>query len=184
MTSTQSIITQAQAILQDTGVRWPVSELVQYLNDGQREAASLRPDQFTKSTSLTLNGFKHTLPAECSKFIEMPRNAAGQAIRQVDRNMLDDPRDPMVFWTYPPALGSTVDVTYAVLPADTTISGSLNVPDIFANAVLHFVLFRAFAKDAEYANNAALSAAHLQLFKAGLAEEAPSRQAVQPTPTN
>ena len=45
MTSTQSIITQAQAILQDTGVRWPVSELVQYLNDGQREAASLRPDQ-------------------------------------------------------------------------------------------------------------------------------------------
>jgi len=204
MTSTQSIITQAQAILQDTGVRWPVSELVQYLNDGQREAASLRPDQFTKSTSLTLNGFKHTLPAECSKFIEMPRNAAGQAIRQVDRNMLDavepswytktgqtvvkhfchDPRDPMVFWTYPPALGSTVDVTYAVLPADTTISGNLNVPDIFANAVLHFVLFRAFAKDAEYANNAALSAAHLQLFKAGLAEEAPSRQAVQPTPTN
>ena len=41
----QSLIRRVVETLQDnTSIRWPVAELVRYLNDGQREVAIYRPD--------------------------------------------------------------------------------------------------------------------------------------------
>ena len=42
------------------------------------------------------------------------------------------------------------------------------LPDIFANAVMDFVLFRAYTKDAEFASNAQLAGQHYQLFLNGV----------------
>ena len=217
MIAVESILSSVQATLQDDGTRWPVAELIGYLDEGQRDVASMRPDMFSTTVAWPLvAGAKQLLPSDCSKLVDVIRNTSGQAIRQADRNILDaldpswysktsskvikhfcyDLREQQMFWVYPPAsVGASVDVTYSWIPSGTvsinTTYGnglssktSVNVNPIFTNALISFVLYRAYAKDAEGTSNASISASYYQLFKAGVASEEESRKAVQPTPQN
>jgi hypothetical protein len=143
--SAQSIVRRAVETLQDiTSVRWPVSELVRYLNDGQREVVLYRPDSMvTNSTVTCIAGTKQQIPSNGAKLIEVVRNAAStgtkKAVRMVNREILDaqvpnwhnitgavdvlhfmyDLRDPKTFYVYPPALPTTqLDIVYAAYPTD------------------------------------------------------------------
>jgi hypothetical protein len=143
----QSIVHRVVDILQDTtSVRWPVSELVRYLNDGQREVVLYRPDATIKSATVEcVAGAKQTLPTDGAKLIDVIRNSASagtnKAVRMVAREVLDaqipnwyglsgeldvvhftyDPRDPKTFFVYPPALTTTrVDITYSAFPTDVS----------------------------------------------------------------
>lgn len=143
----QSIIRRAVETLQDTtSIRWPVQELVRYLNDAQREVVLYRPDSMVTNTTLTCTaGSRQSLPANGAKLIEVVRNAAAtgtkRAVRMVNREILDaqtpgwhsitgavdalhfvyDPRDPKTFYVYPPALATTqLDIVYAAYPTDVT----------------------------------------------------------------
>ena len=145
--SAQSIVHRVVDILQDTtSVRWPVSELVRYLNDGQREVVLYRPDATIKSATVEcVAGAKQTLPTDGAKLIDVIRNSASagtnKAVRMVAREVLDaqipnwyglsgeldvvhftyDPRDPKTFFVYPPALTTTrVDITYSAFPTDVS----------------------------------------------------------------
>ena len=145
--SAQSIVHRVVDILQDTtSVRWPVSELVRYLNDGQREVVLYRPDATIKSATVAcVAGAKQTLPNDGAKLIDVIRNSASagtnKAVRMVAREVLDaqipnwyglsgeldvvhftyDPRDPKTFFVYPPALTTTrVDITYSAFPTDVS----------------------------------------------------------------
>ena len=181
----QSIIRRCIETLQDnTSVRWPVNELVRYLNDGQREVVLHRPDAMVTSATVTcVPGTKQTLPANGAKLIEVVRNAraAGtkRAVRMVNREILDaqtpgwhaiagtddvlhfmyDPRDPRVFYVYPPATAATqLDIVYAAYPADitepadgalfTAVTGNISLPDIYGNALQDYILYRATARTA------------------------------------
>ena len=148
----QPIILAAQDELQDpAGVRWPATELVQHLHEGQRAIAQKRPD--TTATVVTFSpaapGARHTLPAAAASLIDIPRNAAGRkrAITKVDQVLLDatvrdwqgmtpsaevlhfmhDLREPRVFLTYPPAAATTsLELVYSAYPASTpTASGAV-----------------------------------------------------------
>lgn len=88
-----------------------------------------------------------------------------------------DVREPHVFYVYPPAAasGASVDAVCVVWPADvatpsgaayTTVTGNINCKDDFKNALLHFVVSRAYMVDAEFGGNAQLAASHAQLFTA------------------
>jgi len=124
----RDILQRCVDILQDdTSVRWPIDELIRYLNDGQREIVLYRPDSTNTSTTLDLvEGSKQSLPSDGSKLIEAVRNAStasSRSVRLVNREILDaqtpewhnltprdevlhymyDPRDPTVFYVYPPA---------------------------------------------------------------------------------
>jgi hypothetical protein len=44
-------------------------------------------------------------------------------------------------------------------------ASSLSIPDIYADPLLNYVLYRAYAKDAEFAQNQQLSASYLQIFQ-------------------
>lgn len=142
----QSIIRRCVETLQDnTSIRWPVNELVRYLNDGQREIVLHRPDAMRTNAAVSLiAGSRQSLPANGTKLIEVVRNTSGnkRAVRQVNREILDsqspgwhnltgvtevlhfmyDPRDPTTFYVYPPAAasGASVDVVYAAMPTDIT----------------------------------------------------------------
>lgn len=143
----QSIIRRAVETLQDTtSVRWPVNELVRYLNDGQREIVLYRPDSMpTNATVTCVAGTKQALPANGVKLIEVIRNAAAtsakKSVRMINREILDaqtpgwhnitgsvdilhfmyDPRDPKTFYVYPPATTSAqLDIVYAAYPTDIT----------------------------------------------------------------
>lgn len=148
MTTAQSIILDVQTELQDAaGVRWPATELVRYLHDGQRAIAQKRPDQTATTVTFTPTaaGTRHTLPAGAASLIDIPRNAAGRkrAITKVDQNVLDattpdwqsmapaaevihfchDLRDPLTFLTYPPAAATaSLQLVYSAYPAASAVA--------------------------------------------------------------
>ena len=210
----QSIIQTAQELLQDPdGIRWPATELVAHLNDGQREIATLRPDLFVVTAPMAITGVKHTLPDACVNLEEISRNTNGAPIRLVDRFMLDavepgwmtktasttikhycyDSKEPDAFYTYPPAeSGASVDLVYSSLPVDvaapsgaaySTVTGNISCKDTCKNVLIHFVLYRAWSKDAEFGGNAALAQANYAFFTAGLKTDAATGEAVKPTVT-
>jgi hypothetical protein len=75
-----------------------------------------------------------------------------------------------VFEVFPPVkLGTNVVGEFEVKPVDITVpgngllanvTGDIWVPDMAANALHHYMLARAYSKDAEYANNTTLAAGH------------------------
>ena len=214
-TTAQSIILDAQLELQDAaGIRWPATDLVKHLHDGQRAIAQKRPD--TTATVVTFTpaaaGTRHTLPAAAASLIDIPRNAAGRkrAITKVDQVLLDatvrdwqsmppstevlhfmhDLREPRVFLTYPPAAANaSLELVYSAYPAATataggaavsTVTGNIDLPDEWANALRYYVLYRAWSKDAEYGANPQLASANLQLFRGELGEQLESAATVSP----
>lgn len=203
----QSIIRRAVETIQDTtSVRWPINELVRYLNDGQREVVLYRPDSMVTNASITLvAGAKQTLPSNGSKLIDIVRNTSSpkRSVRLTDRHILDsqtpswynltgvtevlhymyDPRDPRLFYVYPPAAasGASVEVVYSAYPTDitepadgavyTAVSGNISLPDIYGNILADYILYRAYTKDAEFVGNAARAQAHYGAFQAALSAE-------------
>jgi hypothetical protein len=215
-----AIIRRAVETLQDpTSVRWPVSELVRYLNDGQREIVLYRPDAMVTNATVTcVAGTKQSLPALGSKLIEVVRNSAAtsakKSIRMINREILDaqtpgwhniagsvdilhfmyDPRDPRVFYVYPPATTSAqVDIVYSSYPTDITepadgalfsaVTGNISVPDIYGNVLGDYILYRAYTKDSEYAGNAGRAQAHYTAFANALGIEIKGTTGVAPNPS-
>ncbi len=155
-TTAQSIIKQAHELLQDPdGIRWPATELVAHLNDGQRALVELRPEMFAVTVATALvAGPKQTVPVACAELLEIPRNTNGGAIRPVDRAMLDavspdwytmtgalkvkhtmvDAREPNVFYVFPPAaVGASVDLVYAAWPADMATPSGVTAATVTGN---------------------------------------------------
>jgi hypothetical protein len=212
----QSIIRRVVETMQDnTSVRWPVAELVRYLNDGQREVVLYRPDSMVTNATITLaSGAKQALPTNGSKLIDVIRNTAGtkRSVRMTVRNILDtqspnwynltgvteilhymyDPRDPKVFYVYPPAAasGASVEVVYSAYPTDITepadgalysaVAGNISLPDIYGNVLADYILYRAYTKDSEYAGNAQRAQAHYAAFQAALTTEMAGTTGVAP----
>ena len=187
------IIDRARVVLNDSdGVRWLDSEFFKWINDAQRVIALVRPDSVVANTTMTLvAGTKQTLPADGLRLLDVVRNitlsgAGARAVRHVDRDVLDtqnpewhtetgvqtvknyvyDNRDPKTFYVYPPALGtSKLEVIYSKNPTDvTTLASALAVADIYADPLLNYVLYRAYSKDAEFAQNGNLAASYLGTF--------------------
>ncbi len=215
--SASSVVRRCVETLQDTtSIRWPVPELVRYLNDGQREVVMYRPDSMvTNSTITCVSGTRQALPANGAKLIEVVRNArsAGtkRAVRMVNREIMDaqtpgwhnltavddvlhfmyDPRDPRVFYVYPPATTSAqLDIVYASYPTDiaepadgslySAVTGNISLPDIYGNVLQDYILYRAYSKDSEYAGNGPRAQAHYAAFANALGIEIKATVAVAP----
>lgn len=104
-----------------------------------------------------------------------------------------DERTPRLFHVYPPAAsGATVDLSYSKNPVDIAEPSTgatwaqvdnvtpLSVIDLYANVLVDYILHRAYAKDAEYAQNAQLSAAYYQAFASALGIERSATVSVSP----
>lgn len=212
----QSIIRRVVETMQDnTSIRWPIAELVRYLNDGQREVVLYRPDAMVTNASVTLvAGAKQALPTNGAKLIDVVRNTGTnkRSVRMANRAILDtqspnwynhtgvtevlhymyDPRDPRVFYVYPPAAesGASVEVVYAAYPSDitepadgavyTAVTGNISLPDIYGNVLTDYILYRAYTKDSEYAGNAQRAQAHYAAFQAALTTEMAGTTGVAP----
>lgn len=190
-----SIVDKAELLLQDTtNVRWTSAELVDWLNDGQREVVQHKPEASAKNiaVALTANSTKQTLPSDGVSFIRLTRNMGaggstpGKAIRIVSREILDaqrpdwhtdasagyvqhyifDPLDPKTYYVYPkaPATSLYVEMVYSAAPTNASAGGTISIDDIYANALLDYIMFRAYSKDAEYAQNAQLAIAYYTSF--------------------
>lgn len=97
----KDVMRRAATTLQDLdAVRWPASELLDYLNDGIREIVTLKPNAKTTTTTINLSeGTLQTLPAQFTVLSRAVRNiaAAGQggaAIRPLPNRALMDSQIP------------------------------------------------------------------------------------------
>lgn len=90
-----------------------------------------------------------------------------------------DDRLPHEFLVYPPATaGATVELVYSSVPtphaltetqlANQSTTDTIKLDDVYANALLDYILYRAYSKDAEYAANAARAQSHYQAFATAL----------------
>ena len=196
-----SVLARCAVLLQDpTNIRWPQAELLDWLNDGQREIALYKPNAFVKNQSKQMSsGTKQALPADGVSLIDVVRNMGtngttpGAAIRAVSREILDSQTpewhtatasasakhfvysvlDPKNFYVYPPNTGTGhVEIIYVAAPADATLVGTITLDDIFVTALVNYILYRAYSKDAEFAANASAAQAYYQAFQGNLAGKA------------
>ena len=210
----QSIVQRVVGTLQDpTSIRWTVGELCRYFNDGQREVILGRPDAMVTNVAQALvAGTKQSIPTAGAKLIDVVRNTVSKkAVRLCSREILDaqipgwhaltqtvdavhymyDPRDPKVFYCYPPNTGAgSVDLIHSLLPTDisepasgdyTAVTGNLSLPDIYGNVMQDYILYRCYSKDAEYTANAARAEKSYAAFATALGIEIKATMAVAPT---
>lgn len=84
----------------------------------------------------------------------------------VVKHYVYDPRTPRIYYVYPPSTGTTqVEVVYDAPPtALANASSVISVDDEYANALLEYVLFRAYSKDHQDIGNAERAGLHRQMF--------------------
>lgn len=184
----QNIMDRASMIIQDlTNVRWPATELINWLNDCRRELAVVRPDIYSTATNQTLvAGAQQSLPSGSLRLLDVPRNVSGPAVTVTQRGFLDqqnpswhqmtpsstikhfmlDERYPTQFWVYPPATTSAqLEIIYQQAPTDYTSSSTLSAyEELYGGAMVDYVCYRAFSKDSEYAGNGDRAIAHYTQF--------------------
>jgi hypothetical protein len=201
-----ALIDRVAVLLQDsTNVRWPRPELLNWLNDGERETVLHKPNAYIKNVPVALVlGSKQTLPVDAVSLIDIPRNVNGAAVRVVSREILDaqspgwhtmqpaaaikhymyNPLDPKTFYVYPPATTTpaaiSVDLVYAASPADVAENAPILVDDVYATALVNYIMYRAYSKDAEYAANAALATAYYGQFMTLLGAKVAAEQVTAP----
>jgi hypothetical protein len=94
-----------------------------------------------------------------------PTVAGDAAHTTIVKHYIYDESNPRNFYVYPGVAGSSyVEIIYSSNPATVAQSANLSIPDIFANAVMNYVLYMAYMKDAEYAGNAQRASSHFQIF--------------------
>lgn len=166
-----------------------------------------------QSIQLTASATKQSIPTGGIMLIDVTRNMGnggstpGNAIRIVSREVLDaqvptwhsdtntvgmiqhftfDPRDPKTFYVFPkaPATAWWVEVIYSSPPVDcATVSSTIGIDDIYANALLNYVMYRAFSKNSEYAQNQQLATAAYQAFVQGIGAKVSAEQGNNPNLT-
>lgn len=114
----------------------------------------------------------------------------------VVKHYIYNPLDPLHFYVYPPQPSGAstqhyVEILYGAVPAALTAPGTTTslsnfsavnivLPDIWANALANYTMFRAYSKDAEYAQNGALAQKYYELFMSAVTGKTAVEQAVSP----
>lgn len=153
------LIERAQIIIQDVlGVRWPLTELCMWLNDGQRDIAVQKPSANSRVTALPIKeGTRQELDAKFVALLRPVRNLeAGihsstvtvvsrdlmdaqapdwhtKRARKVVRHVMFDEADPRTFYVYPPNDGTGVmETLVSVLPVVFAPTGEADELESYA----------------------------------------------------
>ncbi len=177
-----------------SNTRWTEPELLVWINAGVKEILVYKPNANPVTESVvTVAGTKQTLPATGIQFLKAIRNMGtngttpGGAITSLDMNVLDvavpgwhtstanavsqyacfDSRLPKIFYLSPPQPTSSmgyVEISYSKLPADLASLAASIFDDLYEMALVDYVLYRAFLKDAEFAGSAVRADGHFKAF--------------------
>lgn len=192
------IISRVGEILQDRDhIRWPIAELLQWMNDGASEIIVRRPGARAVSGVFALvDGTRQEIPMRGVMLLDVVRNMGldgktpGRVVRRIDRQLLDDQspdwhaakkanairhytfddRSPKEFYVYPPAnAGIRVEARYSELPPVVTDEGDdLDLPPEYLTPLLSYVAYLACLKDSEFANGG-VAAIHYRAFNDAMA---------------
>ena len=76
-----------------------------------------------------------------------------------------DEQDPKNYYVFPGVAGNSyIEIIYSKNPATVTASDNLTVDDMYAGAVMHYVLYMSYLKESEVAANAQRAANHYRIF--------------------
>ena len=201
------IVGRARRVLQDQttgGTRWLDAEMLDWINDAQREVVIIKPEASSVIAEITcVAGTKQNIPSTGIRLLSVIRNAAGKSIRRVDRDVMDsenpnwhnatasntadhyvfDEDAPTTFYVYPPQTVSPgdIEINYSNSPTDlASLSDTISLPDVYMNPILDFVLYRAYSKDTEYAGNVQRASTHYQGFQNSLGQKSQSDMSYSP----
>lgn len=191
-TTVDNVVERVASLLQDTGyVRWTAADLIRYLNEAQSATVKKVPAANITITDLTLvEGTQQTVPADAMVLMDViynnPAGVPGPTIRWVDmdtQNATDpdwraataavtveeymyETDDPYVFWVSPPqtAVPTNVRIKYAANPPIIISGGNITLGDEFVNAIIEYMLHRAYSRDVEYAGDDGKAVIHLKQF--------------------
>lgn len=196
ITAATLINSVAKTLQDETNVRWLRPELLEYLNDGQREIVLAKPDAHVTNAAFQLvAGAKQVIPADGVMFMRMNCNLGttgtpGRAPRLIAIKVLDeqipnwraenpagvvlhytyDEKDPKRFYVYPPqpaVAPHQVEIVYSASPTDVAAEGNpITLDDIWKTALVKYMEYRAYSKDAEYAREDAAADRSYQVFAA------------------
>jgi len=197
------IITKVSILLNDTAyTRWSAAELIYWLNAG--EVQIIREDPPANTTHgavLLVAGTKQTIPAGSIVLIDIYRNMGttgttpGPAITMtfkgdIDRfnpswheddssvvvkNFMYDMNNPKTYWVYPKSPGTNyVDMVRSTVPTAAVSGGNINLDDDYESALIDYILFRAYQKDAEHGMQDKRVLGHWQSFLAHFGKEVPA----------
>lgn len=197
ITAATLINSVAKTLQDETNVKWPRPELLEYLNDGQREIVLAKPDAYVVNAAFQLvAGSKQVIPADGNLFMRMNCNLGvngatpGRAPRLIPIKILDeqipswradapagvvlhytyDEKDPKRFYVYPPQPSVSphqVEIVYSASPVQVASEdGTITLDDIWKTALVKYMEYRAYSKDAEYAREDATADRCYQTFAA------------------
>lgn len=94
-----------------------------------------------------------------------PTVTGDAAHTNIVKHYVYDEQNPRNFYVYPGIEGSAyLEIIYSANPSTVAQGDNLVIPDIYANAVMNYVLYMAYMKDADYAGNNQRAASHFQIF--------------------
>lgn len=204
----KDLLERAGILLLDEGyVRWEVSELAKWLNDGLLAIVTQKPSATATTVTLPLaEGTLQELPAAYNSILRPVRNVRGENSDRLPRKIITvvgvetinalrpdwhdsasvrysqqvkhfifDEANPRAFYVYPGNDGTGYieavlsAMPQPVVPTDDPLEldsydVAIGITDIYFNALLYFVLHRAYAKDAQVAGAAARAAAYYQQY--------------------
>lgn len=172
------VITEVRRLISDTRTpnRYSDALLLGFVNQTLKRMVILRPDLFSEiaEISTTANSVLQSLPADGVRLIEIFQVKGGNAVTEVNREMLDqsaptwvnDPpgqpvnfvrhvRNPYKFFVYPrPVAGVVLVGEYAKTPPTYTINQTIQqLPDAYFSALVDGTVFLAESIDDEHVNS-------------------------------
>lgn len=199
----------AKTLQDETNIRWGRPELLEYLNDGQREIVLAKPDAYVKNIAHPLvAGAKQTIPADGVVFMRMncslgpAGTVPGRAPRIIPIKIFDeqlpnwraapaageilhytfDEKDPKRFYVYPPQPAVSphqAEIVYSAAPPDVASEANpITLDDIYKTALVNYMLYRAYSKDADYAREDAAAGMAYKNFAAlvGIKDQADAKE--------
>ena len=94
-----------------------------------------------------------------------PSVSGDAAHTNIVKHYIYEESNPRNFYVYPGVQGDAyLEIVYSANPSTVAQNGNLSIPDIFANAVMNYVMYMAYMKDAEYAGNQERASSHYNWF--------------------
>lgn len=102
------------------------------------------------------------------------------------KHYIFDEDDPRTFYVYPGVAGNAfIEIVFSKSPTDlANTSATIDIDDIYGNAIVDYALFRAYLKDAEYAGNQQRAGQHYQLFTTSLGQGSGAQALLSPNVDN
>lgn len=171
------VIVDVRRLISDVDIpnRYSDADLLGFLNQTIKRMVVLRPDLFASVGDLTTtaNSIVQTLPSDSYRLIEIYQVKNGNAITEVNREVMDqtypawvsDPagvpynymrhvRHPNKYFLYPkPIANITLIGEYAKIPDDYAIDDAIVLPDAYFPSLVDGTVFLAESIDDEHVNS-------------------------------